>query len=162
MQPAAAPPPPPRSTPAPPRTSGSWLGKMVKIALLAGLLLGAAFAAGYVPQKQRAEQLDETLEVTKLDLALATAHRDLGVAALESQRSNYANAAIAATRFFDSCARLATHPGLANQPRTRLALGAYATQRDQIAVQLGTADPSVAQRLASLYFTMDGVLARRE
>jgi len=139
-----------------------WLRKMLKLALLSGFLIGAAFVAGYMPQKQRADTLEETLEATKLDLALANAHRDLGVAALESQRNNYANAAMAATRFFDACARLASHPALASQPRTRIALGAYAAQRDQISVQLGTADPSVAQRLSSLYFTMDGVLARRE
>jgi hypothetical protein len=125
-------------------------------------LLIAAFLAGYVPQRLRADREEETQRVTKLDLELANAHRDLGIAALEAQRSNYANAGTAARRFFDACARLAQDPSLAGEPRTRGALGSYASSRDEISIQLASADPQIAQRLASLYFTMDGVLARRE
>lgn len=151
MQPAAAPPPPaPRS-----RTSPRKV-----LAVLA--LLVAAFLGGYVPQKLRGDRQEETLRTTTLDLELALAHRDLGVAALEAQRANYANAGTAARRFFDRCAKLAQDPGLADEPRTRGALGSYAASRDEISVQLATADPQIAQRLASLYFTMDGVLTRRE
>lgn len=126
------------------------------------VLLVLAFAAGYVPERMRASRLDETLTATRLDLELANLHRDLGIAALESQRSNFANAQAAASAFFDGCRRLAEHPGLADEPRTRGALAAYATSRDEISVQLATGDPMVAQRLASLYFTLEGVLARRQ
>ena len=153
MQPAVAPPPP-----APvrrPRVSAKTI-----LAVIA--LLIAAFLAGYVPQRLRADRAEATLRTTTLDLELANTHRDLGIAALEAQRSNYANAATAARRFFDGCAKLAQDPGLADEPRTRGALGSYAASRDEISVQLATADPQVAQRLASLYFTMDGVLTRRQ
>lgn len=153
MQPASAPPPL-----APPRSS-RMSPKSVLIVLA---LLIASFLAGYVPQRLRADRQETTLRATKLDLELANTHRDLGIAALEAQRSNYANAALAARRFFDGCARLAEDPGLADQPRTRGALGSYAASRDEISVQLATGDPQVAQRLASLYFTMDGVLARKQ
>ena len=133
-----------------------------KSVLLVFGLLVASFVAGYAPQRLRADREAKTLRATTLDLELANAHRDLGIAALETQRSNYANAAVAARRFFDACARLSEDPGLAEQPRTRGALGSYAASRDEISVQLATGDPQVAQRLASLYFTMDGVLARRQ
>jgi hypothetical protein len=126
------------------------------------VLLVAAFLGGYVPQKLRADRLDESLRTAKLDLELANLHRDLGIAALEAQRNNFASASTAATAFFDGCARLASDPGLAGEPRTRNALGAYAGQRDQYAVEMATANPQVGQRLASLYLTMEGVLARRQ
>lgn len=125
-------------------------------------LLIAAFLGGFVPQKLRGDRHEDTLRTTTLDLELALAHRDLGVAALEAQRVNYANAGIAARRFFDRCTKLAQDDGLADEPRTRGALSSYAASRDEISVQLATGDPQIAQRLASLYFTMDGVLTRRE
>ena len=126
------------------------------------VLLIATFLGGYVPQKLRANRLEETLRTTQLDLDLARLHRTLGIATLEAQRNNFASAARAATVFFDGCHRLANDAGLANEPRTRTALGAYANSRDEIAVQLAQADPQVAQRLAALYFTLEGVLARRQ
>jgi hypothetical protein len=153
MQPASAPPPP-----APPRKGSRSSGKRVLLVLV---LLVLAFAGGHVPQKLRADRLEETLRTTSLELELATAHRDLGIAALEAQRNNFANAAVAARRFFDACARLAPNPAFDKQPRTRIALGGYAAQRDEISVQLATGDPAVVHRLASLYLTMEGVLARR-
>lgn len=158
MQPASAPPPPAPPAAAPRKGSRS----PAKLVLVVLLLLGLAFAAGYMPQKLRADRLEETLRTTSLDLELATAHRDLGIAALEAQRSNFTNAAAAAGRFFDACARLAPNPAFDAQPRTRVALGGYASQRDEIAVQLATADPGVVHRLASMYLTMEGVLARRQ
>ena len=155
MQPAGTPPPLP--SPAVSRKPSS--GKRVLTVLV---LLVLAFAGGYIPERLRADRLEETLRTTTLDLELSKAHRSLGVAAVEAQRNNFASAATAAAVFFDSCARLATNPGLADEPRTREAISAYAASRDAITVQLATADPSVAQRLASLYFTMDGVIARRQ
>lgn len=151
MQPASAPPPP-----APPAR------RSAKTVLVVIALLVAAFLSGYIPQRLRADREEATLRTTTLDLELSKAHRDLGIAALEAQRSNYANASTAARRFFDACSRLSQDPGLAGEPRTRGALGSYATSRDEISVQLATANPQIAERLASLYFTMDGVLARRQ
>jgi len=151
MQPASAPRPP-----APPAR------KPGKTAFVVIVLLVAAFLAGYVPQRLRADREEATLRTMRLDLELSNAHRDLGIAALEAQRSNYANAATASRRFFDACAKLAQDPGLADEPRTRGALGSYAASRDEISVELATANSQVGQRLSSLYFTMDGVLARRQ
>ena len=125
-------------------------------------LVVVAFLAGYVPQRMRADRQAETLATTTLERDLSMTHRHLGLAALEAQRGNHANAATAARAFFDGCATLAAHPGLAGEPRTRGALGAYAGSRDEISVQLAQGDPQVAERLASLYLTMDGVLARRQ
>jgi hypothetical protein len=153
MQPAAPPPPP--ATAAPRRAISP------KLVLITLLLLGAAFLAGYVPQRLRADRLEETLRTTTLDLELANIHRDLGNAALEAQRHNFANAQSAAAAFFDGCSRLVQTETFPNEPRTRVALGAYAGERDQLSVQLATGDPQAAQKLASLYFTMNGVLARR-
>ena len=153
MQPAAPPPPP-----AAPAARRAISPKFVLIALL---LLVVAFVAGYLPQRLRADRLEESLQLTKLDLELANVHRDLGRAALEAQRSNFANAQAAAAAFFDGCSRIVQTEQFASEPRTRVALGAYASARDEISVQLATADPQAAQKLASLYFTMEGVLARR-
>ena len=153
MQPAA---PPPRPT-APRKRSHA-----PKLALLALVLLGVAFAAGYVPQKLRADRAEETLQTTQLDLELAKTHRLLGNAALEAQRHNFANAGTSAAAFFSRCAELSRDPALASEPRTRIALGSYSQQRDAIMVQIATADPSVVERLSSLYLTMDGVISRRQ
>ena len=150
MQPPPSPPPPAPRRALSPKLAGTVFG-----------LLVLAFLGGYVPQRLAADRLEETLSVTTLDLELATLHRQLGLAALEAQRSNFANAGAAMAVFFDGCRRLAADPRLANEPRTQTALGAYANERDQVAVQLASADPQVAQRLASLYFTLAGVLARR-
>ena len=155
MQPATPPPPPvPAAAPARRPSPARWV-------LAALVLLAVAFLAGYVPQKIRADRAEESLQVTKLDLELANIHRDLGIAALEAQRNNFANASAAAAAFFDGCSSLAQSELLVNEPRTRVALGSYAGSRDEISVQLATANPQVAQRLAGLYFTMQGVLARR-
>ena len=159
MQPTAVPPPPTR--PAPP-IDVPRKRSPVKRAFAILVLLGLAFLGGYVPEKLRANRLQDTLKTTTIELELANAHRHLGVAALEAQRNNFANASAAAVPFFDACARLANNPAFNDEPRTRTALGAYAGSRDAILVQLATADPTAAQRLASLYFTMEGVLQRRE
>ena len=151
MQPAPTPPPPPAARS---RRPALVIGGLV--------LLAAVFLGGFVPQKLRADRLEETLRVTQLDLELARLHRILGIATLEAQRNNFASAARATTVFFDGCQRLTGDAGLAKEPRTRIALGAYANSRDEFAVQLAQADPQVAQRLASLYFTMEGVLSRRQ
>ena len=135
--------------------SGKFIFAMV-------LLLGAMFLAGYIPQRLENRRLQETLRTTEVQLRLADLHRQLGLATLEAQRFNYANAGAAASRFFDGCAQLAGDPALANEPRTRTALGAYAASRDQIAGQLAMADPQAAQRLAGMFFAMNGVVARRE
>ena len=149
----------PAAPPAPPTVRPSPTPKRVLAVIV---LLVLAFLGGYVPQLLRADRLDDSLRTAQLDLELANLHRKVGLAAFEAQQSNYANAAAAATAFFDGCARLANDPGLADEPRTRAALGAYAGSRDQYAAQLTSADPLVVQRLASLYLTMDGVLTRRQ
>lgn len=154
MQPSAAPPPAP--LPPAPRRRGS-----AKLVLGAILLIGLAFLAGYVPGRVSQDRIQERLSVTSVDLELANLHRSLGVAALEAQRNNFANAATAAGAFFDGCSRLAQQEAFAAEPRTQTALSGYVTQRDSVMLQLAQADPTVGQRLADLYFTMDGVLARR-
>ena len=159
MQPAPPPPPPVTSSP---KTAQKPASRTPKLALLVLVFLGVAFAAGYVPQMLRANRAEEQLATTSLDLELARAHRILGNAALEAQRHNFANAGTAAAAFFNRCAELSRDPALANEPRTRIALAAYAQQRDEIMVQIASGDIGVAQRLSSLYFTMDGVIARRE
>jgi hypothetical protein len=157
MQPPATPPPaPPPPAPAP-RRRGS--AKLVAGVLL---LLVLAFLAGYVPERMAADRMETTLRTAQLDLELANLHRDLGVAALEAQRNNFTTAATAAQTFFEGCARLAQRNSFENEPRTQIALAGYAQQRDTVMVQLAQANPAVAQRLADLYFTMQGVLERRK
>jgi len=152
MQPAVTPPPPPVA-----RSRFSF-----KRLLLVLLLLAAAFLGGYVPQALRARRLNSELTTAQLDLRLSQLHRRIGIAAEEAQRNNFANASLAARDFFDGCSTLATTEAFANQPRTRNAISAYATQRDEIMTQLANADPAVKERLANMYLVMDGVLARRE
>jgi hypothetical protein len=149
-------PPPPLPTP-PPARRGS--GKRVLLVLL---LLIAAFLGGYVPATWRARNAETALHNTEFELRLANLHRRLGVAAGEALRNNYANAGSAARQFFDGCGAIVQSDAFANQPRTRIAFSSYAAQRDEIMSQLASADPQVKDRLASMYLTMDGVLARRE
>ena len=129
--------------------------------VLVVFLLAIAFGAGYVPQWMQNRKLRATLETTDLQLRLANLHRLVGVASHEAQRSNFANAAASAARFFDDCAALANPDTFAADPRTRIALLGYAGQRDQIMTLLSAGDPAARERLAQLYLTMEGVIARR-
>lgn len=129
--------------------------------LLTLLLLGVAFAAGYVPQWLELRRLRETLTTSSMELRLATLHRELGVASHEAQRNNFASAGEAAGRFFDDCAKLANTEPFVDDARTRVALSGYAAQRDEVMALIAAGDPAARERLASLYLTMNGVLARR-
>jgi glutamate-1-semialdehyde aminotransferase len=126
------------------------------------VLIALAFVGGYIPEKLRANRLQEKLEKTQLDLEMANLHRTLGIAVMEAQRNNFASASSAASAFFDGCSRLAQRGVFANDPRTQGAFSSYAAQRDEIIVQLAAADPQATHRLAGLYFTMQGVLARHD
>jgi len=105
--------------------------------------------------------LRTTLATAETELKLANLHRLLGVASHEAQRNNYGSAGEAAGRFFSECAELATAEQFSEEPRTRVALQAYASQRDQVMALIGAGDPSVREQLLGMYLTMDGVLARR-
>ncbi|HYC88674.1 MAG TPA: hypothetical protein VEO54_05650 [Thermoanaerobaculia bacterium] len=148
MQPASASPPPRRRSAA-------------RSFFFTVLLMAVAFAAGFVPQWLEARRLRETLTTTSMDLRLATLHRDLGLASHEAQRHNFASAAEIAGRFFNDCATLASKEPFSDEPRTKVALTGYASQRDEIMALLAASDPAALERLASLYLTMNGVLARR-
>lgn len=125
------------------------------------VLLAIAFAAGFVPKWMEARTLRDSLSTTTMQLELATLHRLLGVASHEAQRNNYASAAESAGRFFDGCTSLAATEPFPEDPRTRVALQGYAAQRDEVMALLAAADPAARERLAGLYLTMNGVLARR-
>ncbi|HEX2060330.1 MAG TPA: hypothetical protein VHK90_06285 [Thermoanaerobaculia bacterium] len=133
--------------------------KLIVVVLLLMLL---AFGAGFLPNEIANRRLTKTLQTATLDLRLANLHRQLGVASHEAQRNNFGVAADAARVFFDGCRTLVTEYDFADQPRTKGALAAYATQGDMILGQLANADPAAKERLASLYLTMNGVLARRQ
>lgn len=148
MQPAAAPPPAPRAS----RT---------RIAVIVLAVAIAAFLAGFLPPWIEARGLRQRLTANELDLRLANLHRQLGVASHEAQRNNYASAREAARVFFDDCAKVANTEPFASDERTRVALLGYAAQRDEIMGLLATGTPLARERLAGLYLTMDGVLARR-
>jgi hypothetical protein len=157
MQPAPPPPPVPKSKPlTPPR------GNALRRFLLVVFLLAAAFLGGFVPQWLEARSLRAELERTDLQLRLANAHRLLGVASQEAQRSNYASAAQAAAKYFDEIATIARAGAFEKEQRTRVALLSYAAQRDEIMALLSAGDPAARERLAGIFLTMDGVLERRE
>ena len=147
MQPTTTTTPPP---PAKRRRTIIWL-----------VLIALAFGLGYGPKAWQSRQLAAKLEQTELDLRLANLHRQLGIASFEAQRNNFSNAASVARVFFDGCRSVVNDYKFEDQPRTRLALQAYASQSDVILGQLANADPTVKERLASLFLTMDGVLDRR-
>src|SRR5688572_25923346 len=157
MQPAATPPPPKPSIPVPVKRRLSF-----RTLLWIAFLLLFAFGLGYVPKELKRRRAAETLRTTELDLRLANLHRLIGVASHEAQRNNFANAATAARTFFDGCRTVLHEYPLKDQPRTRNALQAYAGSSDTILGQLTNADPTVKERLASLYLTMNGVLERRQ
>ena len=125
------------------------------------MLVAAAFLGGFLPQWWTARALRSALRQTEVRLRLLEAHEQLGLASHEAQRSNFASAAEASARFFEQCATLARSGDFANEPRTQVALTGYAQQRDEVMSQLASADPTVRERLASLYLTMHGVLERR-
>lgn len=134
----------------------------LKFLIVLVLLLGVAFLVGYAPGAIHARNLGRTLTTTQFDLRLANLERRIGVAAMEAQRNNYADAAAAAREFFDGCNALAQTESFAEEPRTRNAIASYAAQRDEVMTQLANADPRVKERLASLYLAVDGVFTRRQ
>jgi uncharacterized protein HemX len=125
------------------------------------LLIAAAFGIGYVPQWMKVRELRAQMETASRDLRLATLHRELAQASHEAQRNNFANATEAASRFFDECTKIASTEKFEDEPRTRVALSGYAQQRDEVMALLAAGDPAARERLAGLFFAMDGVLSRR-
>ena len=121
-----------------------------------------AFLAGYVPKELDLRRTRAELVTTTLDLQLSELHRRLGVASHEAQRNNFGVAMTEARAFFDGCRKLTYEGNFATQPRTKLALTAYGSQGDLILGQLANADPTAKEQLASLYLTMNGVIARRQ
>jgi hypothetical protein len=126
------------------------------------LLLLFAFGLGYVPKELERRRLTESAHALKVDLHVATLHRQLGVASHEAQRNNFANATKAAREFFAGCRIVVHEYPMEDQPRTRLALQAYASTSDKVLGQLANADPVAKEQLASMYLAMDGVLTRRQ
>lgn len=158
MQPATTPPPPkPTPAPAPVKRRMSF-----RTLLWIVLLLAFAFGLGYGPKEIERRRLAAKLEQTELDLRLANLHRQLGVAAYEAQRNNFATSATVSRTFFDGCRSVVHEYKFEDQPRTHLALRTYASYSDTILGQLANADPAVKERLASLFLTMNGVLERRQ
>jgi hypothetical protein len=133
-----------------------------KLIVVAALLMLIAFAAGFIPNELANRRLASTLQTAMLDLRLANLHRQLGVASHEAQRNNFTVASEAARVFFDGCRTLTQEYAFAGQPRTKNALTAYGAQGDVILGELANGDPMVKEKLASLYLTMNGVLARRQ
>lgn len=129
--------------------------------LIVGFLVAAAFLGGFVPKWMEVRTLRTTLATTGTQLELANLHRLLGVASHEVLRNNYGTAGEAAGRFFSECTELAKSDAFAEEPRTRIALESYAAQRDQIMALIAAGDPTVRERLLTMYLTMDGVLTRR-
>lgn len=125
------------------------------------LLLILSFLGGFGPQWWKARQLGAEVRTMDMQIRLAGAHRLLGVASHEAQRNNYASAGEAAAQFFEQCTALARTEPWESEPRTRVALLAYAAQRDEIMALLSAGDPAVRERLAGMYLAMDGVLGRR-
>lgn len=159
MQPAPA--PPPTTKPKPPAAPPPR-GNAARRFLLVAFLLVAAFLGGFIPQRLEVQSLRAELDKTELQLQLADAHRMLGMASHEAQRSNYASAAQAAAQFFDQSATLARTDALVNEARTHVALLSYTAQRDEVMALLSAGDPAVRERLAGMFLTMEGVLERRE
>jgi hypothetical protein len=126
------------------------------------LLMLIAFGAGFIPNELANRKLTASLETATLDLRLANLHRQLGVASHEAQRNNFTVAADAARSFFDDCRTLTQEYKFEKEPRTKTALTAYGAQGDVILGELANGDPLVKEKLASLYLTMNGVLARRQ
>lgn len=151
MQPATT------STTPPPVKRRTSFRTLVWIALLIAL----AFGLGYGPKEWERRKLAAQLEQSELDLRLANLHRQLGMAAQEAQRNNFASAATSARLFFDGCRSVVNEYEFKDQPRTRLALQSYASTSDMILGQMANADPAVKERLASLFLTMNGLLERR-
>jgi hypothetical protein len=133
-----------------------------KQVLIAAALIALAFLIGYIPNELGSRRLAQELRRTELDLRLANLHRQLGMASQEAQRNNFGVAYDQAKRFFDGCRTTVPEFRYDNRPRTQIALQGYAQSGDIVLGELANADPAAKERLASMFLTMDGVLARRE
>ena len=150
-----SPPPAPSVARAPRRPAPRTLALLILAAIV-------VFLAGWLPATMSLRRAREELRATRLDLALANLHRQLGVAAVEAHRGNFVSAEESARRFFDGCRELTATEPFPNEPRTRAAIAAYASSGDSVAQQFAVSDPQVVERLSGMFLAMAGVLERRE
>ena len=129
--------------------------------LIAGVvLLAAGFLLGWYPQYRQANDVRTELAQTQAsETALQakvseSAMREAGVVVyLELSRQNYAEAAKAATGFFDQVRQLA---GQTTDAALRSKLNDLLSKRDQITTELARATPAATTEMQSILLDLYG------
>lgn len=133
-----------------------WIG-------LAVLAVIVAFLAGFLPQWNRANGLDDELATARQELRMARLEGRIGAALTESLRSNYERARQLMTEAFSEMER-ELDSGRITDPSQQQALRQILAQRDEIVTLLARAEPEAQQRLMLLftrYFEAVDPAARR-
>ena len=130
--------------------------------LIIGVLVAAAFAAGYWPAQRRALEAEQQLQTVRQQLA-TTERRDvlnrlLGQLLAFSESVSASNFGLATSRssaFFD---RVRTELALARDETERRTLARVLLSRDQVTALLVRADPAVAAILRQHELEMRSLL----
>lgn len=148
---------------------------MVRKILVAVLLLGVAFAAGYlygtIPASRQAADAQATLEAAKVETAraadeiratasklkLADLGAKLGRIYAEVQQQNFGVANEKATPFFNGLQELLnSSPEL--EASERAALREVLARRDEVISELAKASPEIKNKMAQLYLKYLSIL----
>ena len=121
-----------------------------KLVALAALALVAAFLVGFLPQRARANRLDDALRHKRHELQMARLEGRLGAALAESLRGNHERARQLVSDFYVELQGTVHRVG---DPRQRQALDGILAQRDEVITLLSRAQPEATQRLMILYTT---------
>lgn len=128
--------------------------------IAAGVLFAAGFLLGWYPQYRKVNDLGMELAQAKAsETALQakvseSAVREAGVAVyLELSRQNYAEAAKAATGFFDQVRQLASQTA---DPALRSKLSDILSKRDPLTAELARATPAATTEMQSILLNLYG------
>ena len=116
------------------------------------ILVGAAFAAGFIPEWRKLRDEAQLRQKAEHALTLTRLVKDLGSAAVDARRGQYEAARQEASAFFNG-ARYEIDAGSTStlSAGQRLSLQNLSQDRDTFITALARSDPSSADRLTELY-----------
>ena len=137
---------------------------MKKLAIWAVVLV-IAFAAGYVPEhlkledlrqqsRETRERLESRIAEVEADYRVSRIHGQLGMLILETEQQNFATALKRSSELFDAIGEAIP---MTKDMASRTALVELSKQRDSVTSALAMASPEAVSRLKQLYVDFEKV-----
>jgi len=121
--------------------------KWKTVAILGTILFVAGVLLGFVPQYQRASQLDKQLKTARLESKLSEIRELASLSYIDAAKMNYGSAAEDSERMFDLTAELANDT---KDNGLRSSLNSLSASRDTIMGQLKAGKVSVLEPLQQI------------